>query len=196
LGVKKSVKNFKDLKMNAIDLFNEKYKKLESSRFVKYLKNYGFNPKVNVPEERHLEDSIIPDNDSIDAFVLTIRFFIQNNEPCSIYNLSIIYNNRDRVSNEYRDQFNNLRKILNDTLDSQLWFSINTTRLTYRQVLEGMIFSELSHSNKNLHEDFSQNFKKTFLSTAILKHEFIRILMFLYASISEIYELNEVVFNR
>ena len=182
--------------MDAIDLFSEKYKKLESSRFVKYLESYGFNPKVNVPEERHLEDSIIPDDDSIDAFVLTIRFFIQNNERCSIYNLSRIYNTHDRISNEHRDQFNNLRIILNDTLDSQLWFAINRRRLTYRQVLMGMIYSELSHSNKNANREFSLNFRKTFLLTAILKHEFIRVLMFLYAILSEIYELNEAVFNK
>jgi len=182
--------------MDAINLFSEKYKKSENSRFVKYLESYGFNPKVNVPEERHLEDSIIPDDESIDAFVLTIRFFIQKNERCSIRNLSIIYDTDRRVSNDHRDQFNNLRTILNDTLDSQLWFAINKSRLTYRQVLEGMIYSELSHSNKNGHREFSLNFRKTFLSTAILKHEFIRILMFLYAILSEIYELNEAVFNK
>jgi hypothetical protein len=183
--------------MDAIDLFSKKFKKLENSRFVKYLESYGFNPKVNVPEERHLEDSIIPDDDSIDAFVLTIRFFIQNTESCSIYRLSKIYNNTDRrISNDHRDQFNNLRSILNDTLDSQLWFAINKTRLSYRQVLNGMIYSELSHSNKNAHREFSLNFRKTFLLKAILKHEFIRILMFLYAILSKIYKLNEAVFKK
>ncbi len=180
--------------MDAIELFNEKYKKLERSRFVKYIENYGFNPKVNVPEKRYLEDSVIPDDDSIDAFVLTLRFFIQKNERCSIYNLSRIYNTHS-ISMEHRNRFNHLRKMLNDTLDSQLWFAINKTRLTYRQVFKGMIYSELSHSNKNGYQEFSQNFKKTFLLTAILKHEFIRILIFVYKILSEIYELNKIVFT-
>jgi hypothetical protein len=58
-----------------------------------------------------------------------------------------------------------------------------------------MIYSELSHSNKNAHNEFSNLFKKAFLSTAMLKHEFIRILIFLYDVISQIYALNEEVFS-
>ena len=95
--------------------------------------------------------------------MLTIRFFIQNSERCSICNLSKIYNDDKRVSNEHRDQFNNLRTIFNDTLDLEVWFAINKSRLTYRQVLDGMIYSQLAHSSKERHREFSQIFRKTFL---------------------------------
>ena len=127
--------------------------------------------------------------------MLTIRFFIQNNESCSIYNLSKIYNTQSSITDEHRNRFNDLRKILNDTLDSQLWFAINNSKLTYRQILDGMIYSELSHSNKNAHIEFSKIFRNAFLVRAMLKHEFIRILIFLYGVISEIHALNEVAFN-
>lgn len=181
--------------MDAIDLFSEKYKKLENSRFVKFIENYGFAPNLNVPEQKYIDGSKVPDDDSIDAFVLTIRFFIQNNESCSIYNLSKIYNTQTNISNEHLNRFTELRKILNDTLDSPIWFAINSSNLTYRQILEGMIYSELSHSNKKAHKEFSNKFKKAFLVTAMLKHEFIRILMLFYGVVSEIYSLNEEVFS-
>ncbi|HOO50556.1 MAG TPA: hypothetical protein PLK94_04620 [Alphaproteobacteria bacterium] len=181
--------------MDAIKLFNKKYEKLENSRFIKFIENYGFSPKLNVPEQKYIDGSKIPDDDSIDAFVLTIRFFIQNNESCSIYNLSKIYNSQTNISEENLNRFTELRKLLNDNLDTPLWFTINKSKLTYRQILEGMIYSELSHSNEKGHQEFSSIFKKTFLVKAMMKHEFIRVLMFMYGVISEIHELNEEVFS-
>lgn len=72
-------------KMDAISilkLFNEKVDKLINSRFVKHVqenKGLKISIKSSIGEKVDTFHNL-PDQDAIDAFVLTIRFFIQDEE--------------------------------------------------------------------------------------------------------------------
>jgi len=83
-------------KLNAIKFFNDKSTKIIDSEYVRNLidgkvslslKRDGFvvtDPEVTVPDDLYIE-----------SFLLSLRFFIQDNEDISIRNLSKIYNEAD-----------------------------------------------------------------------------------------------------
>ncbi len=58
-----------------------------------------------------------PDDESIAACVLTIRFFIQNNEPVSFCNMEAVYD-KLATSQENKNDFNQIRNELNKYLNS------------------------------------------------------------------------------
>lgn len=57
-----------------------------------------------------------PRGEDIDSFILTFRFFIQNNEPSSILNLSKIYN-EPNIPINLTEEFTKLRDDLNKYLN-------------------------------------------------------------------------------
>jgi len=74
-----------------LKLFISKTKKLENSSFLESLiKEFrlGLNIEVGKPVQ---VTSIRPQQESIDAFILTFRFFIQDNETISLRNLEKIF---------------------------------------------------------------------------------------------------------
>jgi hypothetical protein len=76
----------------ALRLFNEKVQKLENSRFIKSL--VAGESKWTLSWSKGNPPTILregPDQEAIDAFTLSYRFFIQDREPCSLRNLATMY---------------------------------------------------------------------------------------------------------
>jgi len=97
-------------------LFNEKAAKLGGSIFLKKAASgqmVRLKPSLKFPIEVVWDG---PDQENIDAFVLTFRFFIQNNEASSFANLSKIYESTS-ISNHHRAAFQMVRRDLNNYLD-------------------------------------------------------------------------------
>lgn len=77
--------------LRALRLFNEKAEKLDSLSFTKQVFSEKFGYSLNISQGRMRWSRHGPDAESIDAFCLTIRFFVQDNEPSSFRNLSAVY---------------------------------------------------------------------------------------------------------
>src|SRR5581483_10285452 len=105
----------------ALRLFNEKAEKLESLSFTsvitKQTTGVMFSGSNTEAGSFMSMERFGPSSESIDAFVLTFRFFIQNNEVSSFRSMVNVYDSglfSTPLSTEWRD----LRADLNRALDS------------------------------------------------------------------------------
>lgn len=134
-----------ETELATLKLFNEKADRLERRNFTKSLKNSGC--KISSKKDSFLEIKRKgPNEEEIDAFILTYRFFIQNNEKISLKNMSDIYNIVP-VSHENKENFYTARDELNEFLDGQSSVVIGTKPLTYRHIVDIIIYGGLSHAN-------------------------------------------------
>lgn len=182
---------------DALKLFNEKAKILANSVFVKQIREYnkilleidtkmGKDTKTSVP---------VPDREAINSFVLTFRFFIQNNEICSFGNLGDVYRNLP-VSDEMKKQFHQARQMLNDYLDSETSIKIKTGfkngELTRRKVFDVFLYGDLAHANPKKKKLFDEWMGDTLL-VGFLWFEFVVILFEILNIIKFVENLNAKV---
>lgn len=179
--------------IEALRLFNEKATRLHKSRFAKYV----FEQKrfsIHVDAEKGKEVSVItigPDSHAIDEFILTFRYFIQNNERCSFGNLAEIYPNLS-ISEELKKRFKRARKGLNDYLNSNTIINIEKNLLTRRRLLDVFIYGGLAHANPGKKKQFDEWMKKHIIRDFI-NCEFVSILAGLLGIIQHVARLNTEV---
>jgi len=88
----------------ALNLFNEKADKLRNSNFVKAsVENSGVSLSWQEGESFQITRTG-PTEENVDAFVLTLRFFVQDNERSSFRNISKLYTDK-AISEEHRSEF-------------------------------------------------------------------------------------------
>ena len=159
--------------IKALQLFNEKADKLESGSFTKKLENSGLtiSAKLGQPVQAQRHG---PDDESIDAFVLTMRFFVQDNESTSFRNMADLYSKLP-VSAELAQKFNDARAKTNADLDKTTPINLNKVDLTYRAVYEVFLWGGLAHANakkKAVYDSWAQNP----VLFPLLQNEFVRAL--------------------
>jgi hypothetical protein len=183
--------------IHSLKLFDEKADKLERLSFVETVFKYtsGVSIKINKREDGLydlIQERTGPLDEAIDAFVLTFRFFIQDNEPISFRNLADLYE-RAPIDKRLKDDFSSLREQINSYLDSNsaLRITINEETLTHRKILETIIYGGLSHANfeKKKKYDF---WMKTHLR-AMIENDFVCSLAILFKAIKAICDLNKKV---
>ncbi|MCM8542007.1 MAG: hypothetical protein NE328_17185 [Lentisphaeraceae bacterium] len=131
-------------------LYIEKSEKLKNSTYLKSIINslsLGFSAKLGEPVV--LQKSV-PNQESVDAFVLTFRFFIQNNEKISLRCMRDFFDS-DFIQIHERNGFNKIRNELNSYLDNISSMNINGG-IIRRQLLETIVYGGLSHANKDKKE--------------------------------------------
>lgn len=136
----------KDIK--ALELFNEKAEKLAQLTFTEIMFNQKTKVEMTYEAGKGFEVSREgPDSENIDAIALTLRFFMQDKEPCSLRNLSKIYE-RLPISQALKEKFSQGRASLNTYLDSQslIKFIFNFKSLTNREILNTFMYGGLAHS--------------------------------------------------
>jgi len=149
-----------DLK-SAIDTllrFNEKADKLEGLSFTKSLESSGvtISGKLGQPVQAQRQG---PDDESIDAFVLTMRFFVQDNEATSFRNMADLYAQLP-ISPDLAQKFNDARAKTNTSLDKPTPIKLNNADLTYRTVFDIFLWGGLAHANpkkKAIYDSWAQN---------------------------------------
>jgi len=144
-----------DEDIKGLKLFNEKAERLSNSRFMQYILCKGrisFRIDAKRGEEVRTE-KIVPDQEAIDAFVLTFRYFIQDNERCSFGNLAKTYE-KPSVPEELRTEYLKARKLLNDYLDAQASIKIGEEALTRRRILDVFVYGGLAHAQPKKKEVF------------------------------------------
>ena len=116
--------------------------------------------------------SIRPEQESIDAFVLTFRFFIQDNETISIRNLKKIFDS-NLVTKKEKEEYNLMRLELNKFLSESANIELMGDKPTNREIMDTVLFGELSHANKEKEERYQQWMSGMELSREFIWHKFI-----------------------
>lgn len=137
----------------ALNLFNEKADKLFRLSFVKTMfeTNTGITLSWKARADGlydELHERRGPEEEAIDAFVLTFRYFIQDNEVTSFRKMAEHYANAP-IDSALKDEFNEIRKQINELLDSQPDFQIEHDGKTYsrREIMDIFMYGGLSHAN-------------------------------------------------
>ena len=129
-------------------LFNEKVGKLENGKFFQYILRQ--RPKITIKKNANQPaeiDVLIPDEDATDAFILTVRFFIQDNESTSLSNMAKLYESMD-ISDEQKENIRQARNNLNEYLDSESMITWRKQRLSRRDIFDTFIYGGLAHANE------------------------------------------------
>jgi len=125
-----------------------------------------------------------PDDENTEAFVLTFRFFIQDNETISLRNIKDIFHS-DMVTEKEKNNFDEARNHLNTYLDGNTMFNINGM-IKRRELMDVFIYGGLSHAKPEKKEKYDDWMRNAILAP-FMQNEFSVIL----------YEvLNVIVFVR
>ena len=210
--------------LETLQLFNEKAETLNQyKRFMASLPGrkieFKQSPETWVKSQVTVEG---PDYESIAACVLTIRFFIQDNEAVSFRNMKAVYDEL-ATSQENKNDFNQIRDKLNNYLDSDSPFvkpatnanpewilasDMNETftelfnvsldsgnKLTKREILEWFLYGEYAHANKDKKEKLKQLLSSS-VSAAFANYIFTGILIQIMRCIFAVAEINQDVISE
>lgn len=139
-----------------LELFIEKANKLENSGFVNKIKEeFTLDVSIDLSREDPLKiRSIRPNQENIDAFILTFRFFIQDNEATSIRNLQKFFDS-EFVTNEEKNRFNAVRKNLNSFLSESTNLIFKDENISNYMLMDTFIYGDLSHAKKPKKDKFN-----------------------------------------
>jgi hypothetical protein len=130
-----------------LDLFAEKADRLaELSLAQEILKSYRASVRW-VRGEPWTSEYSGPAGEAVDAYMLTLRMLIQDNEPISLRNMRRLYREA-RIPAPLADQFDEACAELNAFLDADTNLAIEEGRqLTYRDIFEVFVYGSLAHTN-------------------------------------------------
>ena len=183
--------------IKSLELFNEKAEKLKRFSFIKTIFKYNSGVSIKISKRddglyNFIQERRGPREEAIDAFVLTIRFFIQDKDPISFRRIAEIYS-KAPIEKKLKEEFISLRNQINTYLDSNppLEIAINEEILNHRKILNIVIYGGLSHADieKKKRYDF---WMKGPLK-AIIENDFICSLTILFKTIKSICDLNKTV---
>ncbi|WP_206758844.1 hypothetical protein [Nostoc foliaceum] len=185
------------MEIKTLELFNYKAYELGQSSFNTFLLNS--EPKITIGSGR-LNQENFPSKDSINACVLTIRLFMQDNERISLRKVKRIYEDLP-INTEKKARFDNLRNKFNDFLDRKSLCQRNiiiiigeaaTNTPTNRDILEAFIYGEYAHFTQR--EKYEMLTKQPFdeLFTGM---EFIMILRKMIQTILDVSDVNQEVIS-
>lgn len=180
--------------INDLKFFNEKATKLENCSFTDMVFNQdtGFTISFKNDEQPLIKiQRRGPSDEAIDAFVLTFRFFIQDNEKSSFRNMAAIYEQLP-ILEERKEEFKMARKCFNDFLDSNSFLHIDGQLLTYRHILDTFVYGSLSHANERKKKEYDLWMLNPF-SNQIVTNEFVVTLARVFDVIFYIRNLNNEV---
>ena len=139
--------------IEALELFNEKAGKLLNSAFVGALASGKTGATISGRRQENGLFEISPElrgpsSEAVDAFILTFRFFVQDNETTSLRNIAKIYIEIGD-DDEFLSRFNSARDSINQFLDlpNLMNITFNNSTPTNRDVMETFIYGGLAHAN-------------------------------------------------
>jgi len=186
--------------IKSLSLFNEKASKLSRLSFTKeiFKCSTGVTIKINRKNDGFYEltqERRVPFEEAIDAFVLTIRFFIQDNESVSLRNIAKIYEVAP-IELKLKEKFALLRNQLNQYLDSDSVISINVNGeiFNHRKILDVVIYGGLSHANEQKKKQYDFLMKSPI--KALIENDFVYTLTTIFNTIYLISEINKIVLTN
>jgi hypothetical protein len=132
-----------------LEAFVDKAATVERSAYLKKIKTQG-GTKVNLRysdgEFVEMTDNF-PDEEAINALVLTARLFIQKNDKVSIRRMADLENDPD-ISDEWKERYSDARDLLNTVLDSPGMVKIGEKHYTAREIFDVFLYGALAHTEK------------------------------------------------
>jgi hypothetical protein len=151
-----------DEQIASLQLFNEKTKELVELSFMQSLMspNSGVTISGQLRDDGNYElrsEVRGPSKEATKAFVLTFRYFIQNNERISFENISNLYDTAN-VDSQLKNQFSSARKAVNDMLDAPNFMNLNynSSVPTNREIMDVFIYGALAHANPQKYKLFRE----------------------------------------
>jgi hypothetical protein len=188
--------------LRALRLFNEKADKLEASSFTRKILTERSGVEISA---KRVETGVAvtatrfgPDQESIDAFVLTFRFFVQDNEPSSFRNMADFYSDAGLpLDSETTRRFNEARDAVNAYLDEASFVQVDNRPLTHREIFDVFMWGGLAHAyaQKGRKETFDL-WKSILGFFQILENEFVLALATILKAIFYIRELNKQAIQK
>ena len=178
--------------LRSLKLFNEKAEKLAGNNFSRRVFEQDSGVTISAAEGQPVVvERRGPDQESIEVFVLTLRFFIQDNEPSSLRNVAKVYD-VVLVSSELKERFREARQLLNDYLRSATYHATQGGRLTNQDVLDTFVWGGLAHANPGMKERYDEwmsfgGFSEVFWNTLVV------VLATFMKAIAYIHDLNAEV---
>jgi hypothetical protein len=175
-----------------LETFSEKVRRLEKSTLWRLISSEGWKTSWDFEANRPCDDARMPEVEQLEAYILNLRFFIQDNEPTSLRNMDSLYK-RECQDSELRKQFTEVRDAMNGALDRELWFRFNDQPMTYRMLLNGMIYTRFAHASKDKHVLFDQMATHSF-GHMMAMNEFLKCIAVVHAGVILINKLNAAAF--
>lgn len=149
-----------------LQFFNDKAKKLLSSSYTSSIMQQKYSIRYRKTKKAGSISIKVnnPTDESLDAFILTLRMFMQDSDPISLRNMSKIYTNIP-TRQKNKKVFEGYRKELNEYLDSSMHVILKDTKhevhvedrgLTNRRILETFLYGSLAHLNKRRVVEFTK----------------------------------------
>jgi hypothetical protein len=174
-------------------LFNEQVNELEASGFTQYLLAKG---GTSVSLSWSASDGVVrtrleaPSDESIKAFVLTLRILIQPGDGISIDQLGKLYPGL-AVSPEIGARFIDLVAAVAEVLDAPGGLREGRENVSRRKLMETFVYGRLAHMNADKHPRYRAWAQRPEL-LMFLKDEFIHTLAFLLKALMAMRRLNEL----
>ncbi len=133
-----------------LSLFIEKVEVLRTSSLISSLasdKASHSDNDASVTTKAYMARERTVHSDSLDAFFLTLRLFLQDNEEISIHNISAVINSLHNFE-EQKKNISKQRELLNGFLGRKAAFSILGDRPTNWDILETVLYGYHGHLNQ------------------------------------------------
>ena len=151
-----------EMQVSALELFNEKARILLDLSFVKAILTPGSGVTIRGQRREDgafdIDSALVgPASEAVQAFVLTFRYFVQDNESISLRRMAALYDVMV-VDLEVKESFRIVRDSVNTMLDSA-----NFVRVAYqdatpsnRDVMQTFIYGGLAHANPEKYQLFKE----------------------------------------
>jgi hypothetical protein len=156
-------------------LFNDKAAHLNKSRFLAAVRSgkttyrWLSRPGPGMHAERNL-----PHQEEIEAFVLTLRMFVQDRDGISVRAMAALYE-RLPVPQALIEEVRQIRTDLNGFLDGLSPFVLQGESLTRRRIMDTMLYGGLTHVDPSKQAEYERWRADQLLFTAI-EAEFVDII--------------------
>ena len=129
-------------------LFNEKAERALSTRFVQGLmEKKKLACTIRYDADKGLETEVDgPDQEEVEALVLTLRFFMQDRDGISVRSLERVYA-RAELRPDLEQQCRKARENLNRIWGERIPLRLNDQTITRWELLEVFVYGDLAHAN-------------------------------------------------
>ncbi|MCP5062236.1 MAG: hypothetical protein GY936_07225 [Ignavibacteriae bacterium] len=134
-----------ELEIKLLKLFNQKVERLEEINLLKDVKSIGFRIKFGNNIKTKAE-RVGPDQKTIDAYALTIRFFVIDKDGISLNKIFEIYQ-KLKVDPIKLEKYKTLRYGINNHFKKFVNFQKGGERFTNKYAFETILFGDLAHAD-------------------------------------------------